>query len=338
MNKETSELLDQLRHQKRLVSLLRGVPFQPHDHFFSVLGSPCTDGFTTSVQASVAGRIWSSWMRMCAKAAHEEVVRSLPIGLSAYGLLSPCKQCGLDEFMLNEQGLRPVAPCPFKGHPHISSNPSVAARTTVVHIEVPSGRLVVGCTLAPLFFPGKREMVRDPLAPFFSHHGTELWATHGFLEADIGWQEYDAVFRVGDGEVVLTKTEEGASLPQSLARVNTIMPLFAAADANLFRRVRHRLAECRSGMTYRTVHVRPGRYEVRVNYEHAPVLIPRVQLPSGERVEARVAMKWVGEATALPTNAKLRENFLQALAEKGFMRQHLYEEMVREDARLWRPE
>lgn len=204
---------------------------------------------------------------------------------------SACSRCGLVDWVVGTNVVRPLIPCPFAEGPI----------ETKIRIPVPSGKLAVGCILTSAAAPAAPTIDDGHGLSFIrSHHAAQFWAHYGFAQLNV----HDVGFRLllpgGNGTLVLSDGPpvRGAS---RVARLNMIMPTFACGDAVRFypRHQALRVAnEIRRDATLTSIVVQPGIYEVTLY--HKPEPFPAPTAPD-RRMAVRIAR--VGEVGPMPFTA-----------------------------------
>ncbi len=175
------------------------------------------------------------------------------------GLISPCARCGLVDWVVSAQDVRPLVPCPFADG---------RVETTVL-IPVPSGRLAVGRSLVRAGAPAAPEIDdRQGLFPVRTHFAAQFWANYGFAQFTVPDLSYRHVLR--DGEAALALCDgPGVRGPTLGAPLLT----FACGDAERFfprHQELRRLQAVRRDLTLSSVRVPPGVYKATLFYGPQP--------------------------------------------------------------------
>ncbi len=204
-------------------------------------------------------------------AALETALHELPPGQAFYvgmfarirELTVPCARCGLADWLVAADAVRPLLPCPFAEGP----------LETKVRIPVPSGKLAVGCLLISAGAPNAPAIEDGHDFSFIrSHHEAGFWASYGFAQLNIRDQGFRLVLPDGEGAFVLV---DGPPVHKahSVATLNMIMPTFACGDAERFYRRHQDLRKAnliQRDATLSSVVVPPGTYEITLFHEPQP--------------------------------------------------------------------
>lgn len=261
----------------------------------------------TRTQYLSSNRVLDAWRALKEGSSDKEF--TLGLGDLFAGSVTPCAHCGLYEWNISQEGMKPLLECPF---------PS-GVRKTVVRFSVPSGRIALGCSAVSLFF--SREQLDAGIGRYEAwlghmHELTKLYEVSGFVQAEAFDQDNAYVYRCDrSSSFILTNRGETTCRKPLAKNVFPHQPQFFFCDASLWERQRaSREPLAKQGWYFEEpsfFEVEPGDYECVISYGKWKGL-PK-QWVQKLRLPARALLTRIGEATPLLSEAESQDRVQKCL-------------------------
>ncbi len=284
---EISRIIDELRLGRRpqpASQRLSGLTFHPDGHRVAS-GHPFIPPNEDDAFARLRGGMYAACARMLEGLSPGQAFLVGEVA-RVHRLTSPCMRCGLVDWVVSAQDVRPLVPCPF---------PNGVIETRVL-VPVPSGKLAVGRSLTRAGAPAAPEIDdRNGLFPVRTHYAAEFWARYGFAQFTLSDLSFRHVLRDGDAALALC---DGPAIRGP--KLGSALLAFACGDAARFFPAHQELRRAnaiRRDLVLSSIGVPPGMYEVTLFHQ------PRRFEGAGAKRRVAVRIVRVDGVTRAPFSA-----------------------------------